>query len=521
MNLNHLIIPITIAVILILILVLIACGYVKAPPDQAYIISGLKHDAKILIGRSGIRIPFFERMDRLYLGQMTVDIKTEQSVPTNDFINVNVDAVAKVRITPSQEGIRLAAKNFLNKKPEDITMDLQDSLQGNMREIIGTLSLKEINTDRDSFSDQVMLKASKDMDKLGIEILSCNIQNVTDDNGLIRDLGADNTSKIKKDAAIAKAQADRDIAIAQAEANKSANDARVLAETEIAEKNNELEIRKSELQKHSDTKKAEADAAYEIQKQEQQKTIQAATVNAQIAKAEREAELRRQEVAVQQQALEAEINKKADADRYAIEQAAAADLTRRQREAEAKKYEQEKEAEARKAQAEAQKADALEQARRQGQQEAKAEAERAEAQRAAEYQKKAAGLDAEYQKRMDELEPQFVDTITGIYEHIFDVDLHSYREVLCYLISATMRKTEDNRSFLVHVSKEDYPYVSMQKKQIMAGATAPNSTVEIVEDMTLGKGECMIETESGIFDCGLGTQLSELRQKLKLLSYEG
>ncbi|MFR8845528.1 MAG: FliH/SctL family protein [Waltera sp.] len=108
-----------------------------------------------------------------------------------------------------------------------------------------------------------------------------------------------------------------------------------------------------------------------------------------------------------------------------------------------------------------------------------------------------------------------------IYEHIFDVDLHSYREVLCYLISATMRKTEDNRSFLVHVSKEDYPYVSMQKKQIMAGATAPNSTVEIVEDMTLGKGECMIETESGIFDCGLGTQLSELRQKLKLLSYEG
>ena len=79
---------------------------------------------------------------------------------------------------------------------------------------------------------------------------------------------------------------------------------------------------------------------------------------------------------------------------------------------------------------------------------------------------------------MDELEPQFVDTITGIYEHIFDVDLHSYREVLCYLISATMRKTEDNRSFLVHVSKEDYPYVSMQKKQIMAGATAPNSTVE-------------------------------------------
>ena len=174
-----------------------------------------------------------------------------------------------------------------------------------------------------------------------------------------------------------------------------------------------------------------------------------------------------------------------------------------------------------KAQAEAQKADVLAQAKQQGQQEAKAEADRREAQRDAEYQKKAAGLDAEYQKLIDELEPKFVDTITGIYEHIFHVDLHSYREVLCYLIASTMQKTEDNRSFLIHVSKDDYPYVSMQKKQIMAGATSANCTVEIIEDITLNKGECLIETEIGIFDCGLGTQLSELRQKLKLLSYEG
>ena len=343
------IVPAAAVVVLILI---VACGYVKAPPDQAYIISGLKKESKVLIGRAGIRIPFLERMDKLYLGQMTVDIKTEQSVPTNDFINVNVDAVAKVRISLSSEGIKLASKNFLNKQPADITRDLQDSLQGNMREIIGTLSLKEINTDRDSFSDQVMSKASKDMDKLGIEILSCNIQNVTDENGLIKDLGADNTSKIKKDAAIAKAQADRDIAIAQAEADKASNDARVLAQTEIAQKNNELAIRKAELQKESDTKKAEADAAYEIQRQQQEKTIQTATVNAQIAKAEREAELRKQEVAIQQQALEAEINKKADADRYAVEQKAAAELAKRQREAEARKYEMETEAEALKAQAE-------------------------------------------------------------------------------------------------------------------------------------------------------------------------
>ena len=286
---------------------------------------------------------------------MTVDIKTGEPVPTNDFINVDVDAVAKVRIEQTPNGIKLAAKNFLNKNPDDIAMELKDSLQGNMREIIGTLSLKAINTDRDSFSDQVMEKASKDMAKLGIEILSCNIQNVTDENGLIRDLGADNTAKIKKDASIARAQAERDVAIAQAEADKAANDAKVMAETEIAQKNNELEIKKAELKKLADAKLAEADAAYKIQAQMQEKTIQTTTVNAQIARAEREAELNRQQVEVEQQRLEAEINRKADAERYKVEQEAAATLAKRQREAEAKKYEQEKDAEARRAQAEADK----------------------------------------------------------------------------------------------------------------------------------------------------------------------
>ena len=158
--------------------------------------------------------------------------------------------------------LKLAMRNFLNKNSAKIAADLQDSLQGNMREIIGTLTLRAINTDRDSFSDQVMAKASKDMEKLGIEILSCNIQNVTDEHGLIQDLGMDNTSKIRKDASIAKAEAERDIAIAQAAADKASNEARVLAETEIAQKNNELAIKKAELQKASDTKKAEACLLY-------------------------------------------------------------------------------------------------------------------------------------------------------------------------------------------------------------------------------------------------------------------
>ncbi|MBR4760304.1 MAG: flotillin family protein, partial [Lachnospiraceae bacterium] len=118
---------------------------------------------------------------------------------------------------------------------------------------------------------------------------------------------------------------------------------------------NQLEIKKAELKKESDIKRAEADAAYEIQNQEQQRSIQTATVNAQIAKAEREAELKQKEVQVKQQELAAQIEKKADADKYAAERIAEADLIRRQKNAEAEKFEQEKAAEAKKAKAEAEK----------------------------------------------------------------------------------------------------------------------------------------------------------------------
>ncbi len=334
------------AVIILSVVLLMLTGYVKASPDVAIIISGLKKTPKVLIGRSGIKIPFLERVDHLHLGQISVDIKTDTYIPTNDFINVKVDAIAKVRVDTSPEGMLKAERNFLNKEPQEIAMDLQDSLQGNMREIIGTLDLKTINTDRDSFSDQVMAKASKDMEKLGIEILSCNIQNVIDENGLINDLGMDNTSKIKKDAQIAKAEADRDVAIAKAKADKAANDARVEAETEIAQRNNELAIRQAELKLESDRKIAMADAAYEIQKQEQEKTIQTATINAQIARAERETELKKREVEVKQQELTATIEKQADANKYATEKEAEARLIQLQKEAEAKRYLAQMEAEA-------------------------------------------------------------------------------------------------------------------------------------------------------------------------------
>ena len=343
----------TIAIIIIIValLVILFTSYVKSPPDKAYIISGLRKTPKILIGKAGLKLPFFERKDELLIKQISIDIKTDDYVPTLDFIGVNIDAVAKVKIRTDEEGMQLAMKNFLNMKEPQIMEALVDSLQGNMREIIGTISLKELCNDRKSFGDQV--QAQVDMNRLGIEIISCNIQHVEDQNDLIIALGQDNMAAIQKNASIAKANADRDVAIAQAQARKEANDAKVLSDTEIAVKQNELSIKKAELKTIEDTKNAEADAAYEIQKEAQRKTIEVTKTEADIARQEKEVDLKKKEAEVMEQSLDADIRKKAEADKFARQQQADAELYKRQRNAEADKFEKQQEAEAKKAQAEA------------------------------------------------------------------------------------------------------------------------------------------------------------------------
>ena len=341
------------AIILLLLLIAVA-GYVKAPPDTAYLISGFRKP-RILIGKAGIRIPFLERMDKLSLKMFSVDVKTTDYVPNAEYINVKVDATVKIRIGQSEQMMTLASKFFLNEGENMIISRVQDTLEGNMREIVGQMRLEEMVTDRKAFGERVQENAIPDLEKMGLEMISFNVQSFSDQNNVIEDLGIDNISQIKKGAAVAKAQADRDIAIAQAQAAKEANDAKVQSEMEIAEKQNALAIRQAELKQVSDVKKAEADAAYSIQQHEQRKTIEITSANADIARAERHAELKAREVQVAKQTLDAEIRAKADAERYRQEQVAQAELFKRQKEAEAKRYEQEQEAYAAMKIAEAQK----------------------------------------------------------------------------------------------------------------------------------------------------------------------
>lgn len=341
------------AIIVIFVLVLLISGYVKASPDKAFIISGLRKTPKILIGKAGVKVPFLERKDELSLQLIPIDVKTASSVPTADYININVDAAVNIKISDKPDKLKLAAQNFLNKRPDYIAQVAREVLEGNMREIVGKMKLEEMVSDRQKFANLVKENADPDLGEMGLDIISFNVQNFVDDSGVIENLGVDNIVKIQKSAAIARAESEKEIAVAQAIAGKEANDAKVAAETAIAERNNELEIKKAELKIISDSKKADADAAYKIQEQERRKTIEATTGDADVVKQEKEVILQQRKVELETQKLDAEIKKKAEAEKFKREQEAEAELFERQRKAEAEMFEREKDAQARKVQAEA------------------------------------------------------------------------------------------------------------------------------------------------------------------------
>ena len=333
-------------VIALLIIVLLVSGYVKAPPDMAYLISGHHKKPRILIGKAGIKIPFFERLDKLSLGAVQVDVKTSSSVPTAEYINIKVDSTVSVRVGRTPEMIELAAQNFLNVDRKEIAKKITDLLEGNVREIVGSMKLTEMVNDRKAFSEAVQKNAVPDLKSYGLELVTFNVQNFIDDNDVILNLGIDNVEQIRKSAAIAKSNAQREIAIAEAENAKTANDAKVKAAEEIAIRNNDLAIKQAGLQKAADTEKARAEAAKSIEAENQRKLKDVAETEANIAKAEKEAELKQREIELKEYELTALVRKQADAEKYKAEKDAEAKLAAAQRDAEAEKYEREQRAEA-------------------------------------------------------------------------------------------------------------------------------------------------------------------------------
>ena len=339
--------------LVVIIVIFILCSYTKAGPDEAIMISGLGK-RKILRGKAGWKIPFLQRKDRLSLKVFQVDIKTRESIPTNEFININVDGVANLKISSDPELLERAFEATLGMNQDDLIEQVKQVLEGNMREIIGTVGIRQLVQDRKGVAEAVKENVIPDMSKLGLELVNFNIQNFSDGNHVIENLGIDNISQISKEAAIAKANADRDVSIARAKAAQEANEAEVNSKTVIVQKNTEYSLKEAELKIKTDTAKANADAAYKIQEQKRQEEINTATVNAEISKREREVELGNKEVELTEKKLTAEINKKAEAEKYAAERLAEAELYKRQKAAEAELLEAQRKAEKVKVEAEAQ-----------------------------------------------------------------------------------------------------------------------------------------------------------------------
>ena len=275
-----------IVIVLTLLVLFFASGYVKAAPDTAIIITGCGK-RKILIGKAGFRIPFLQRLDKLTLRVFQVDIKTDEAIPTSNFINIRVDGVANLKISSDPELLARAAESILNMTEENLIKQVQQVLQGNMREIVGTVDIKRLVQDRQGVANSVKENVVPDMAKMGIEVVNFNIQSFSDDNHVIENLGIDNIAQISKDAAIAKANADRDVIIAKSAAEEAANHSRVEANQKIIEQNTTLSLKESELKQQTDTAKAQADAAYKIEEQKRLQEINIAQINADIAKRER------------------------------------------------------------------------------------------------------------------------------------------------------------------------------------------------------------------------------------------
>lgn len=339
------IVPAVLVLVGVLVLLFVVkVMYKKAPPNTAMVITGPR-GTRTVIGQGAITIPVIQRVDYMSLENIQSDFTSRDVIPTKDAINILVDAVANVSISKDPELLKIAASKFLGYKPSQIREIITPVLEGNIREIISQTTLKElIQGDKKVFAERIIENVTPNLNDMGLELTTFNIQNFKDRDGVIDNLGLENTVQISKDAAISKAQAEKEIAIAQAQAAQAANEAQVLADQEIAKRQNELAIQRAELKREEDTKRAEADAAYAIQEQEQRRTIETTTANANLARMEKEIELKERQVAITERALEADVKKRAEAEKYAVQQAADANLYEAQMQSEAELFERQKKA---------------------------------------------------------------------------------------------------------------------------------------------------------------------------------
>ena len=344
---------ILIAIAAVIILLKFFPRYKIAPPDTALIISGpirrnykvrntdgsistKKFGYRIVRGGATFYVPAIQRIDMLDMCLTQVDIKTAQPVPTKEYISVLVDAVANIKIGSDDLSIATAAEQLLHYNTEQIKALAKDVLEGNMREIIGQMTIAELVQNRDKFAQESIKAAMSDMSNMGLEIINLTIQNFSDKDGNVIDIMAARNV----------AEKEQDKRIAEAAAEKESRFAEMQAEAEIARQNRDVEVQKASFKQETEEARARAEMAYQIEQERIKKTYETEHAAAELERLEKKTNLMRQEVEIEREKLSVEIREKAIADKDARIAAAEAERFARQAEADAALYAAEKEAEA-------------------------------------------------------------------------------------------------------------------------------------------------------------------------------
>ena len=380
--------------VLVVIALLIVTCYKKAIPTKAFVITGAGHkEPKVVSGRGVLVIPFLQRCDEISMKVMKLDVKTPATgVKTSEGVPLWIDSVVTVQVysnssTVSEEEWRSAGfvsrekciekrqqaaiSNFLGSKETDFNDKVNDILQGNLREIVAEMTVMDVLTQRKEFAARVMDNAKPDLAKVGLEVVTFNIQDIQDavdacgkPHGVVEAIGVEREMEVRKQAEIAKANAMRDITVAQAEAHREAEENKARAEVKIAEARTAQSLREAELKTQKDRAAEMAESAGQIQRQMQEKIRREAEADVEIAAQAKEILRAEKEAEVKQRQLDAEIRKQADAEkykaqqmadaqRYALEAKAAADKKKRELDAEAELFEVARAAEAKKIAADA------------------------------------------------------------------------------------------------------------------------------------------------------------------------
>ncbi|MBO5198382.1 MAG: flotillin family protein [Lachnospiraceae bacterium] len=341
------IISAAIVVVILLVLVMITSMWKKVPQDKALVVTGLKK--RVISGGGGFVVPLLERCDWISLENMKIEVRTD-GARTEQGVDIRADGVAVIKVKSDKESILSAIEQF-NTGKEQQTIEVikdtaKDVLEGKLREIISKMTVEEIYKDREKFASQVQEVAAVGLANMGLELKAFTIRDISDKNGYLEALGKPRIAEVKKNAAIAEADAAKETKIKTAESERLGAEAKIVAETQIAEANKERELKIQAYRTEQETAKAKADLAYEIEKNKVAKEVTETEMLVEIMRKQKETELEEQEALRKERELAATVNKQADAEKYRTETQADAEKYKIEKQSDARKYSQAKEAEA-------------------------------------------------------------------------------------------------------------------------------------------------------------------------------